>query len=650
MYKKTLYIKFILLATLLAFGSMTAQDKKTKKAKTDFNSYAYAEAIDAYEALVEKGYTSEEIFMNLGDAQYQKADYVSAAHWYGKLLELEDLTVDAEYFYKYAQTLKSTEKYKKSDQWMRKFSLAKANDSRAIKFAQNGDYLEKIRENSGRYDIKNLSINSTASDFAPSFNGNQLVFSTARDTGRVLRGIHKWNNKPFSNLYTAIRSENGEYTNAVRLSKKLNKKTHETSAAFTKDGSMVYFSRNNSENGKFARDKQGVSRIKVYRASLKSGEWTDVIELPFNSDDYSVAHPTLSPDETKLYFASDMPGTYGNSDIFVVDINSDGSFGTPKNLGNKINTESRETFPFLTSDNVLYFASDGHPGLGGLDVFATKLQDPNNRYIVNVGEPVNSKQDDFSFIIDWKSKKGFFASNRVGGLGSDDIYGFTEIKEIDLDCNTMIEGTVKDQETRRVLSDASISLVNSDGDTIGTTTSSADGSFSMEESCREGEYRLVAKKNEFDNGTITFTINKFEDKGGIEIVLEKTIKRAEVGTDLIKFLDLSPVYFDLDKSNIRPDAERTMRKIMEYLKNFPETKIEVRSHTDAKASNTYNERLSKRRAKATVDYLIKKGIYKDMINGIGLGETQLINDCTSRGKCEDAQHQLNRRSEFIVME
>ena len=629
---------------------MTAQDKKTKKAKTDFNSYAYAEAIDAYEALVEKGYTSEEIFMNLGDAQYQKADYVSAAHWYGKLLELEDLTVDAEYFYKYAQTLKSTEKYKKSDQWMRKFSLAKANDSRAIKFAQNGDYLEKIRENSGRYDIKNLSINSTASDFAPSFNGNQLVFSTARDTGRVLRGIHKWNNKPFSNLYTAIRSENGEYTNAVRLSKKLNKKTHETSAAFTKDGSMVYFSRNNSENGKFARDKRGVSRIKVYRASLKSGEWTDVIELPFNSDDYSVAHPTLSPDETKLYFASDMPGTYGNSDIFVVDINSDGSFGTPKNLGNKINTESRETFPFLTSDNVLYFASDGHPGLGGLDVFATKLQDPNNRYIVNVGEPVNSKQDDFSFIIDWKSKKGFFASNRVGGLGSDDIYGFTEIKEIDLDCNTMIEGTVKDQETRRVLSDASISLVNSDGDTIGTTTSSADGSFSMEESCREGEYRLVAKKNEFDNGTITFTINKFEDKGGIEIVLEKTIKRAEVGTDLIKFLDLSPVYFDLDKSNIRPDAERTMRKIMEYLKNFPETKIEVRSHTDAKASNTYNERLSKRRAKATVDYLIKKGIYKDMINGIGLGETQLINDCTSRGKCEDAQHQLNRRSEFIVME
>ncbi len=641
---------YILLCALMACFFINGQDKKSKKADADFNSFAYAGAIDSYENLVEKGYTSEEIFKNLGDANYQNANYGAASDWYAKLFDLGREENEPEYLYKYAQTLKSLGKYTESDHWMQKFNTAKANDNRAVKFASNKDYQNKIKENSGRYDIKNLPINSSVSDFAPSFRGNDLVFSSARDTGRITRNIHKWNNRPFTNLYRSVPNENGDFIDVEKLSKTLNKKTHESSTAFTKDGKTVYFTRNNSENGKFARDKQGLSRLKIYRATLKDGEWKDIIELPFNDDGYSVAHPTLSTDEKKLYFASDMSLSLGQSDIFVVDVHSDGSFGIPKNLGDKINTEGRETFPFVAENNVLYFASDGHPGLGGLDVFATKIDDMDNLYIVNVGEPVNGKQDDFSFIMNGHTKKGFFASNREGGLGSDDIYSFTENKEIDLSCNTAVSGIIKDKDTNELIAGANIIIIDSNNQTVSDIVSSLDGMFVQEGSCKDGGYKVVVSKDGYVVEEFMFIVVNANDTSGIEITLEKTIKRATVGTELIAFLQVAPVYFDLNKSSIRTDAQATLQKVIGYLSQFPELKIEVQSHTDAKASNAYNQKLSERRAKATVAYLIANGIDRNRVTGQGFGESRLANDCTTREKCTDSEHQANRRSEFIVVD
>lgn len=643
--------KYILIASL--FGCVLAsgqQDKKIKKADDKFEQRSYANAIDSYEKLVADGYSSEEIYKSLGDALYLNANYEESGEWYGKLLELEDANMDMDYMYRYAQTLKSTGRYGESDRWMKIFSAAKSKDVRAINFLKNQDYLDKIKAQSERYKIKNIAINSTASDFAPSFNGEELVFSTARDTGKIIRNIHLWNKKPFLNLYKATVSENGEVSSASKLSKKLNRKTHESSTVFTKDGTTVYFTRNNSENGKFSRDSEGVSRLKLYRASLKNEEWVDIVELPFNDDAYSVAHPTLSPDEKKLYFASDMPGTRGSSDIFWVSIHSDGSYSSPQNMGSTINTEARETFPFVTDSNVLYFASDGHPGLGGLDVYATKLEDRSSLYVVNVGAPINSVQDDFSFIINEETKKGFFASNRQGGMGDDDIYGFTEIKPMDMDCNTLVDGIVKDKDSQKVLGGALVTLYNYKGDLIAETTSESNGDFTLEGDCQDGNYKVVANLDEYKIGNTIFEINDTKDTAGLEIVLEKTIKKASVGTNLIKFLNLSPVYFDLDKSDIRPDAEITINKVAEYLNIFPELNIEVQSHTDAKANDDYNNKLSMRRAKETIKYLISIGVSESRISGKGYGETQLTNDCSTREKCIDTQHQLNRRSEFIVVE
>ncbi len=640
---------YFLISALFMCTMVLAQDDKTKKAENQFDDYAYANAIENYERLVKEGYSDEEIYKNLGDANYLNARYKDASGWYSRLFTLDGASIDADYMYRYAHTLKSTKEYEASDNWMQKYTAAKSNEVRARLYRNNPDYMDKIEQMSGRYDIKNLPFNSPQSDFAPSFNGEQLVFSSARDSGTVTKRIHQWNNKAFLNLYSSNSSSKGEYNVADKFSNGLNKKTHESSTAFTKDGSMVYFTRNNSQNGNFSRDDEGVSRLKIYRAYLKDGVWTNEVELPFNGDDYSCAHPTLSPNGDKLYFASDMPGTIGQSDIFVVDLKNDGSIGPPMNLGEKINTEARETFPFVTDKNVLYFSSDGRPGLGGLDVYATKLQDMNSVYVVNLGKPINTEDDDFSFIINSETRKGFFASNREGGQGGDDIYSFTENEQIDLDCHTSVAGIVKDVENGQPLAGAAVAIFS--GDTIVAETVSAnDGTFELEGDCKEGEYTIVASLDEYDQGRKMFSVVNANDTDGIEVLLEKSIKRAAPGTDLVKFLNLQPVYFDLDKADIRPDASRTMMAVIEYMRVFPDLKVQVESHTDVRAGTSYNERLSNERAENTVAYLLANGIDPTRVTGIGFGETRLVNDCTTRNGCKDEKHQENRRSEFIVVE
>ncbi len=643
-------IKQITLGAVLCVSIGYSQEKQVKRAGADFESYAYADAIDSYERLIDKGYSSEAIYKNLGNANYKTANYDAAANWYAKLFELKNTEQDPDDIYKYAQSLKSLEKYEESNKWMKRLEAIKAEDTRAIKFENNLDYLEKIKEASGRYEVKNLSVNSKSAEFAPSFNGDQLVFSSGRDKGLARKDIHEWNNEAFLNLFGATVMENGELMAPIKLSKKINKKTHESSTVFSKDGKTMYFTRNNSKKGGFARDKKGFSRLKIYRAELRDGKWTNITELPFNSDDYSVAHPSLNSDESKLYFASDMAGTLGESDIFVVDIKKDGAYGTPVNMGDKVNTEGRETFPFVTRNDVLYFSSDGHPGLGGLDVFATNTKDWENMYVVNIGGPVNSKEDDFSFILNEETKKGFFASNRPGGQGSDDIYGFTEIEEIDLSCSTLVDGTVKDKETGLPLKGADVRIVNSNNELVAQSVSGADGVFSMEGDCKKGDYAMMVSLPEYDQNVLSLAVAEMSDIAGMEISLTKTIIQPEVGTDLVKFLSIEPVYFDLNKSDIRPDAAQTIQKVADYLKLFPRLKIQVQSHTDAKAGNDYNQRLSDRRAKATVAYLVEQGIDASRLSGQGFGETRLINDCTAREKCEDVVHQENRRSEFVVVE
>ena len=480
------------------------------------------------------------------------------------------------------------------------------------------------------------TINLTVSGGIPFPTGNPYQFS--------------WTGEGFTNLYKADIITEGSLTAADKFQSEINSKFNESTPVFTKDGKTVYFTRNNYLNGKKGEDSQNTTLLKLYSATLEGKKWTNIKELSFNSNNYSVAHPALSMDEHTLYFASDMPGTLGESDLYKIAINTDGSFGAPINLGNKINTEGRETFPMITSDGELYFASDGHPGLGGLDIFVSKINtNENHSDVINVGEPVNSSYDDFGFLINDKTRYGYFTSNREGGKGSDDIYKFKETKKLVFNCEQNLSGLVVDKQTTLPLPEAKVTLLDSAFNSIKDVISDKEGKFDFGlKDCKDIFYIKVEKQNFATNQTKEIII-KDNEASFVEIPLDKSSKIIEKGNDLMKLYDINIIYFDLSKYNIRPDAEVELAKILDVLEQHPRMKIDIRSHTDSRQSAEKNRILSQNRANSTMAWLVKHGINKNRLTAKGFGESQLLNKCVDGVNCTEEEHQANRRSEFIVI-
>lgn len=618
------------------------------KADKEYDGYAYIDAIKTYERILEKGYKSDALLQKLANSYYFNGDLEKSAKWYGELFVLNN-EIAPEYYYRYAQSLKAIKEYDKADVMIVKFNQKNGNDLRAKLAAEQKDYLAVINRNSGRYTVENAGINSKYSDYGTSFYGNKIVFTSARDTVGFGTKIDSWTGEGFTNLYEANKESNGALSSVEHLSKKLNSKFHEATPVFTKDGKTVYFTRNNFLNEKKRKDKKKTILLKIYKATLDGNQWTNITELPFNSDNFSVAHPALSPDEKLLYFATDMPGTYGQSDIYKVTINDDGSFGIPKNLGNKINTEGRETFPFITSENELYFASDGHPGLGGLDVFVSKpKQNGNYEEVLNVGEPLNSSKDDLALLIDTKTQRGYVTSNREGGQGDDDIYTFKEINKIEYACEQFLTGMVTDIDIGISLIGAKVSLSDSNYKLLKVILTDNEGKFDFGQVECNSKYYIKVEKSEYNTTEFPVIISKKTGITFVPLVLEKTIKKVTIGDDLAKVFDINVIYFDLNKSNIRPDAIIDLSKILDVMEQNPKIKIDIRSHTDSRQSHAYNEELSNNRAKATLEWLVEKGIDKSRLTAKGYGETQLKNRCADGVECNEEDHQSNRRSEFII--
>lgn len=635
-------------STVLLLLTLSGYSQKAKVASADkkYENYSYVDAISTYEHVASKGYKDEKMFQKLGNAYYFTADLVKAEKWYTELFAMNK-DQEPEYYYRYSQTLKAVGNYAKSDTMLEEFIKRSGNDQRGKLYVEQKNYLEDIKANSGRFEVADAGINSEYSDYGSSFLNNNLVFASARDTGGVAKKVFKWNNESFTNLYFTTIKPDGEMGKVERFDKSINSKFHESTPVFTQDGKTMYFTRNNYLEGKKQKSSKKIVLLKLYKATLEAGKWQNVIEMPFNSNEYSVAHPTLSLDEKTLYFASDMPGTLGQSDLFSVSIHPDGSYGTPKNLGKTINTEGRETFPFIATDNELYFASDGRPGLGGLDIFVSKIGDLNLLgEVQNVGAPINGSQDDFAFLINSKDRNGFFTSNREGGNGYDDIYRFTELRK--LTCEQMLSGIITDQETGIQLSDAKVSLFDDEFKFIKESSSDEKGRYNFEAVCGK-TYYVRAEKMAYETKEAKVSIRNRTGKTELSLELEKRIKEVGVGTDLAKTLNIPIIYFDLDKSVIRKDAAFELEKILSVMQSNPKMKIDIRSHTDSRQTNKYNEKLSDRRAKATVEWLIKNGITSDRLTGKGYGESQLVNKCDDGVKCTEEEHQVNRRSEFIIV-
>ena len=649
--------KIVVIAALLLNGFLVnAQEVKTSKADKYYDKFAYVDAVKTYEKVAEKGHKSVEVFQKLGNAYYFQSKLEEANKWYTKLFAMNQ-EVESELYFRYAQTLKAVGDYKKADQMMEKFYQKSGTDNRARIAKSQKDYLAEIKKNSGRYRIQNAGINSEFSDYGTAFYKDELVFASARDTGSISSRKHSWTNQSYTNLYGAKVTDNGNFESPEKFSKSVSSRFHESTPVFTQDGNTMYFTRNNFNNGKKGRDSERTILLKLYKATKEGDKWTNVTELPFNSNEYSVAHPALSPDEKTLYFASNMPGTIGGdqSDIFKVSINADGSYGTPENLGDKINTEGRETFPYVTDNNELYFASDGHPGLGGLDVFVTQLKDDGSvGSIKNVGEPVNSKMDDFAFLIDNKTKNGFVSSNRKeDNLGYDDIYKFTEILPIPKDCEQLLTGIVVDEDSQEPIANAKVILYDSVENKLKELTSDASGKYDFGKVDCDTKLKIRAEKPTYNTNEISVAIPNESGTTDSKVSLELTVKPFKPGDDLAGPLGIKMIYFDLDKSNIRPDAAVELAKILIVMTQNPTMKIDVRSHTDCRQTAAYNLALSDRRAKSTIAWLVKNGIAADRLTGRGYGESQLVNDCgcepTNASPCSEEQHQKNRRSEFIIM-
>ena len=639
--------KNLLIIVLIGFFTTVTFSQKRRVTNVDkkYDNYNYVDAIKTYERIAAKGYKSVDLFQKLGNSYYFTGELIKANKYYAELFDLTQ-EVEPEYFYRYSQCLKSVGDYKKSDAMLEKFSAKSGNDERAKKFAKNKQYLEEIRKNSEKYEVENLSINSAFLDYGSAFYNDKLVFASARATDNFLVRKSDWNEQSFMNFYQATIKADGTLDKVEKFSTEINTKFHESSPVFTKDGKTMYFTRNNYNNGKKGKDSDRTVLLKLYKSVKNGSTWGDATELQFNSNQYSTAHCALSPDEKTLYFASNMPGTFGQSDIWKAAINDDGSFGTPINLGKTINTEGRETFPYMNEQNKLFFATDGQQGLGGLDIFSSTL-DKNNNFSEpkNIGEPINSKFDDFGYIIDLKNNSGYFSSNREGGKGFDDIYKFAVQPE--KPCVQELKGIVTDRDTGEILANTEVIILDDKFEKITSLMSDANGLYNFKVNCGETYYIRAVKPN-YETSETKIKISTESGITDLPIKLEKKIKPITTGTDLAKTFSIKQIYFDLDKSFIRKDAALELEKILDVMKQYPTMTIDIRSHTDCRATAEYNEKLSDRRAKSSVAWLIKNGIAANRLTGKGYGESLLVNQCSDGVSCTEAEHQLNRRSEFII--
>jgi outer membrane protein OmpA-like peptidoglycan-associated protein len=656
--KKYIYNIFLLIALGLLHNPSFAQVDLLKEADKKFESFAFIDAQKIYLEVAEAGYKSENLFKKLGDSYYFNGDLTSAEKWYSELFLLET-DLSPEYYYRYAQALRSQEKYTEADQLMLKYDeMTENEDSRVKRIKKEKNYLELIELQSDKFEIDTLDINSKLSDFAPAIFDNKLVFASNREKTSAVKRVHEWNNQPYLDLYQVELDEEYNTTGSPSIfAEELTSKFHEASATFTKDGKTVYFTRNNFTDNKYGESEDGINYLKIYKSNYDPIEkvWSKPKELPFNSDEFTCAHPALSPNEKQLYFASDMPGSVGMSDIYVVDILGENKYGEPVNLGNEINTEGKETFPFISNDGLLFFSSNGHVGLGGLDVFVSVIISKNEfGEVFNLGRPINTSLDDFSFIINSETQVGFFASNRENNKeNSDNIYRFKQNEDLITECKQYLSGIISKIDGITRIPDVKIDLLDEDLNFIESNQTNIDGKYSFTVDCDKRYIVRVSKDGFLTFESILRTGSDYEDSFEENLQLTEGndlgVTQAGKGDDLSDLLQLDPIYFDLDKSEIRNDAEVELQKVIAVLKTYPKMKIDVRSHTDSRAGDSYNKLLSDKRAKSTVAYIINKGIAADRISGKGYGETQLVNKCRNGIDCTEAEHALNRRSEFIIL-
>jgi outer membrane protein OmpA-like peptidoglycan-associated protein len=644
--KKTLFSIIILLGlSVNAFS----QDKSRKEIKGDkyYFIYAFDDAIDAYldaKVLTVSGqrYLAES-YKNTRQIEKAEASYLALVKNLNGVLPID--------YYNYAMILKSKGNYTESDVWMDKYVGQKPNDLRAMSYTANKSKFNELSNDNANFKLLKLGINSDEKDFGPAYFNDKIVFTSTRAKVKMIKRKNNWDGKPYLDLYQAD-VDKRELSNVEKFNKQLKSKFNIGSASFSNKGTNMAFTRNK------ARDKSEdrIVELQIFLSSMKDGEWTEPVAFSLNNVAYSVGQPCLSEDGKTMFFTSDMPGGFGGSDLYKTTRAENGEWNKAENLGNQINTEGNESFAFCDEkNNMLYFASDGHYGIGGLDVFSCSMTNAKVNNVINLGKPVNSKEDDFSFILDKLSMAGYFASNRLTGEGDDDLYAFDMFTKKMI--QKRIQGVSFDQNTG-FLPNTLVKLLDEAGNQLAMimTTDAANYTFNVE---TDKKYKLNGSKSGYYDGNQEASSYGEDSIIYADVILtyinKVEVKDLAVGDDLSKLTAGNPktIYFDYNRYFIRPDAAIELDKIVKIMNDNPTMVVELRSYTDCRASDFSNQILSDNRAKSSAEY-IQKSITKPMrIYGKGYGESILVNNCkcedTLISDCSDSEHQKNRRTEFIII-
>lgn len=735
--------RHLLLSFLAAFllahaPGARAQNGLLRSGDQAFERFAFPEAIASYEAAFNKGATSMEHARKLAESYWNIRDLRNAQRWYAVVTESSQAR--PEDLYRYSELLRTAGRFTDADDWLLRYRKLRPEDLRGVLKENATERLAELLSEEGiTHKVSSVPFNSELSDISPFIHQGRVYFSSARKPQLLMRNVDAWSGQPFLNLYHGTIGSDGS-TKDIGPMGDFNSRFHESNLIISADGKEMYFTRNGDGN---AEEEGGMStrNLRIHVRRMENGKWGKETAFPYNDERFSNGHPALTPDGSRLYFTSDRPGGIGGKDLYVCVRQADGSWAAPENLGTDVNTEGDEMFPYVFDDQ-LYFASDGHLGLGGLDIFRTSIRGKGFGPVSNLSAPVNSAFDDFGICLDEAGKLGLITSDRNGPVSSEDIYLFhmdsrpaddrkwvgrvldaadalpvphLPVRLLDLDRNeiartvTAPNGTYEfpapevpamlsvkipggaqkevpfneitlsafgDSEMPDIylnsVMDLPVNAIIRDGNTdlpiAGATVTVTD--------MRDGKVLFFARtdangiaqgqipdRRYGDDLNLEVTMSKdgyFTKKSLVDfrvlMFLEQTLTGPEgtemtpvlAGVDIAKAMNLRPIYFDFREHAIRSDAAMELDLVAQVMKIEPSIKIDLRSHTDSRAGHTYNDALSQRRAESTRLYLIEQGIAADRITAHGFGERRLVNGCTDGVECSEADHQLNRRTEFIV--
>jgi len=628
--------------------NIDAQEKSKKEMKGDkyYFVYSFDKAIDSYTHTKELTIDGQR---KLADSYHNMNQHIQSQIAYAKLVNSSGAVLPEDY-YNYAMILRCDAKYDESNKWMDKFAEAKPTDLRAKDYILNKSKFNDLVTDKGAYKVNHLEMNTSAEDFGASYYKEKIVFASSRAKPKMIQRKSNRDGQPYLNIYEAT-VKSGQLENPENFDKDLNGKMNDGPASFTADGNFMAFTRNNRD----VKRKDKIVNLEIYFRTVENKKWTKPVPFFLNNKEYSVGHACLTANGDTMYFSSNMPGGFGKADIYRTTKNAKGEWTKAENLGDQINTEGDELFPFYNGNmGVLFFSSNGRYGLGGLDVFICSIngQEVNNVY--NAGAPFNTQNDDFAAIIDSKTKKGYFSSNRAGGSGDDDIYTVDLLEELKL--GKKIIGIAKDK-TEHAIPFTFVTLLDDKGIVLDTLTTKDDGAYKFFV-VTDKKFKLIGKKEKYIDGSNQ--ANTFGKdlivKADVLLTMKEekiVVPKIEVGEDLGKIVGFNSIYYDFSEYDIRPDAKSELDKIVKILNEYPTIVVELSSHTDCRATKDYNVNLSNQRSKAASNYIKSRISNPERITSKGYGETKLVNACECEGTvvsdCSDDEHQKNRRTEFRIL-